>query len=201
MRRSKDEQLLENIYRYIQRQCEDKGYGPTVREIAETFGIGSTSAFRYMTALEKSGKIVKGRYGYESKALSRTKSAMCSVPILGSVPCGPLTVEEEYIEGYVKLPEAMLGSGKYFLLMASGDSMTGADIYDGDYVLIRQQNTAEEGEIVVALDENAVTLKRLGYNEKRERYYLHPENDKYEDIYLESIEIQGVAVKIIKDAV
>lgn len=199
--RSKDEQLLNSICLYIERYCESNGYGPAVREISDEFGIGSTSAFRYMSALEKSGRIARGKHGYESNELNRTKKSMCSVPILGSVPCGPLAVEEEYIEGYVKFPEAMLGSGKYFMLAASGDSMTGADIYDGDYVLIRQQNTAEVGEIVVALAENAVTLKRLGYNEQKKRYYLHPENDKYEDIYLDFIEIQGVAVKIIKDAV
>ncbi len=199
--RSKDGELLNNICLYIERHCDEKGYGPTVRDIADEFSIGSTSAFRYMAALEQSGRIAKGKHGYESNELNRTKGAMCSVPILGSIPCGPLAVEEEYIEGYVKLPEAMLGSGKYYLLAASGDSMTGADINDGDYVLIRVQNTAEIGEIVVALSENAVTLKRLCYDEQSNRYYLHPENEKYDDIYLGFIEIQGVAVKIIKDAI
>ena len=77
--------------------------------------------------------------------------------------------------------------------------MVDAGIRDGDLVLIRQQNTANIGDIIVALVENEVTLKRLGYDEAEHRYYLHPENKRMKDMYVDSLEIQGVAVKVIKD--
>ena len=79
--------------------------------------------------------------------------------------------------------------------------MIDAGIDDGDLVLIRQQETADVGDIVVALVENENTLKRLEYNERRGRYYLHPENETMEDIYVENLSVQGVAVKVLKDLV
>ena len=126
---------------------------------------------------------------------------MRSVAIVGAVPCGPLTECEESIEGYIRLPESLIGQGKFYLLKANGDSMIDAGIDDGDLVLIRQQETADVGDIVVALVENENTLKRLEYNERRGRYYLHPENETMEDIYVENLSVQGVAVKVLKDLV
>jgi len=124
---------------------------------------------------------------------------MRSVAILGAVPCGPLTEVEEYVEGYVRLPESLIGHGRFFLLTASGNSMVGAGIQDGDLVLIRQQETAEIGDIVVALVDNEVTLKRLEFDEDRKSYYLHPENKRMRDIYVDQLTVQGVAVKVLKD--
>ena len=77
--------------------------------------------------------------------------------------------------------------------------MINAGICDGDLVLIKQQRNAEIGQIIVALVENEVTLKRLGYDKEERKYYLHPENKRMRDIYIDSLEVQGVAVKVIKD--
>ena len=104
---------------------------------------------------------------------------------------------EENIEEYVCLPESLFGRGEFFLLRARGDSMIGAGIEDGDLVLIRQQNTAEYNQIVVALVDDEATLKRFRPNE--DHICLHPENNRYEDIIVDSCLIQGVAVKVIKD--
>ena len=197
--RSKDQELLNDIQRFIEEYCERNGYGPPTREVAEKLDISPASAFRYMTELEKQGRISKGRITYESNALAMSDREMRSVAIVGSVPCGPLTVEEEYIEGYIKLPESLIGSGRYYFLKANGDSMIGAGIDDGDLVLIRQQETANEGDIVVALSENESTLKRLKFDERKRRYYLHPENEELEDIYVDFLTIQGVAIKVFKD--
>ena len=79
--------------------------------------------------------------------------------------------------------------------------MIDAGIDDGDLVLIHQQDTANEGDIVVALVESENTLKRLAYDERKNRYYLHPENETYDDIYVENLSIQGVAVKVLKDLI
>ena len=197
--RTKNGELLNKIQDFVDGYCDKHGYGPTVREVANAAGVGPSGAYRYLAALIANGRIVKTMDGYVSKELAQTDTSMRSVAILGAIPCGPLTEVEEYIEGYLRLPESLVGKGKIFLLAANGDSMIGAGIDDGDYVLIRQQETAEVGDIVVALVENEVTLKRLQYNNDEERFFLHPENPKYDDIYVNQLMVQGVAIKVIKD--
>ena len=196
--RSKDNELLDKIKVYVEEYCDSNGCGPTTREVGSEFGISAATAHRYMAKLDTDGRLTRGRDRYESISLNTNRS-MRSVAILGAVPCGPLTEMEEYIEGYVRLPESFVGKGKFFILNASGNSMVDAGIRDGDLVLIRQQNTANVGDIIVALVENEVTLKRLGYDQDEQRYYLHPENKRMKDMYVDSLEIQGVAIKVIKD--
>jgi len=195
--RTKDESILLGIKNFIIDYCDENDRGPSVNEVAKKMMIGKSTAQRYLMALKEKGEITQGEFGYESKPLADHRRG-CSVPILGAVPCGPLTEVEECVEGYLRLPETLIGKGKFFLLRASGNSMIGAGINDGDLVLIRVQNTANIGEIVVALVENEVTLKRLARDEEN-GYYLHPENKRMKDIYPENIEIQGIAVKVIKD--
>ena len=120
-----------------------------------------------------------------------------SVGIIGSIPCGNLSLEEEAIEEIVQLPTAIFGKGNLFMLHASGDSMTGAGIDDGDLVLIRKQEEARNGDIVVAFIEGeGNTLKR--YRQYGNTVFLHPENPKYTDIPLQDCKIQGIAVSVIK---
>ena len=121
------------------------------------------------------------------------------VPVLGSVACGVPKYAEENIEEYVRLPVSLFGRGDFFILRANGDSMIEAGIDNGDLVLIRQQNTAETGQIVVALMEEEATLKRYYPEPQWGRIRLHPENSMMTDIYVDSCIIQGVAVKVLKD--
>ena len=160
--RTKDSGLLNDIKMFVNDYCDNNGYGPSALEVSTEFGISKATAHRYLQTLEGEGKLARGRYGYESNAFADNRS-MRSVAILGAVPCGPLTEVEEYVEGYVRLPESLIGHGKFFLLTASGNSMVGAGIQDGDLVLIRQQETAEIGDIVVALVDNEVTLKTVWF--------------------------------------
>ena len=194
--RSKDNETLLGIKQFVNDYCDENGRGPSVNDVAKKYGVAKVTAQRYLSELRARGEIAQSTFGYESIALSESRSAQ-SVPILGAVPCGPLTQVEEYIEGYVRLPESFVGKGQFYLLKASGNSMIGAGINDGDLVLIKVQETANVGEIIVALVDNEVTLKRLAYDGNT--YYLHPENKRMKDIYPESIEIQGIAVKVIKD--
>ena len=120
-------------------------------------------------------------------------------PILGKVSCGVPKFAEENIEEYVRLPVALFGRGQFFILRANGDSMIEADINDGDLVLIRQQNYADEGQIVVALMDDEATLKRYYPEPEKQRIRLHPENSRMDDIYVSDCIIQGVAVKVLKD--
>ena len=127
------------------------------------------------------------------------KQQTISVPVLGEIACGIPKFAEENIEEYVRLPVALFGHGSFFILRAYGDSMIEAGIEDGDLVLIRQQNTAEEGQIVVALIDDEATLKRFYPEPEKRRIRLHPENAHMNDIFVEKCEIQGVAVKVLKD--
>lgn len=196
--RTKDKNTLTEIKQFINDYCDQNGRGPSVGDVAKRCGVGKATAQRYLCELKRRGDIGQSMFGYESLTLSDNRATQ-SVPILGSVPCGPLTQVEEYIEGYVRLPETFIGKGKFYLLKAAGNSMIGAGINDGDLVLVKIQNTAEVGEIVVALVDNEVTLKRLAFDHENEVYYLHPENKRMRDIFPENIEIQGIAVKVIKD--
>ena len=110
--RTKDKELLTNIQQFIGEHCDRHGYGPSVRVVANEFGISSSCAHTYMEVLGEQGRIAKGRNGYESIALARTDRAMRSVAIVGAVPCGPLTECDEYVEGYIRLPESLIGQGK-----------------------------------------------------------------------------------------
>ena len=197
--RTKDGDLLQEIQDYIEEYCDTNGRGPSVSEIADAVGKGKSLVFYYLSTLVEQERITRTKHGYVSNAMANTEQSMRSVAILGAVPCGPLTEVEEYIEGYVRLPESFVGKGKFYLLKASGNSMIRAGINDGDLVLIRQQQTANIGDIVVALVDNEVTLKRLQYDDERKSYYLHPENGRMRDIYVDELQVQGIAVKVIKD--
>ena len=120
--------------------------------------------------------------------------------VLGSVSCGVPLLEEEYIESYVSLPEKLFGKGEFFILKANGDSMIEAGISDGDFVVIRKEIEAHEGEIVVALlDDGSNTLKRIYFDDENKNVILHPENKAMNDIIVKNVKIQGVAVKVMKD--
>ena len=121
------------------------------------------------------------------------------VAIVGSIPCGTPEEKEAQIEEYLPLSVSVFGSGSSYVLRASGNSMVDAQIDGGDLVVIREQKTADVGDIVVALtDEKKNTLKRLGYNRETGEYYLHPENDELEDIYVKQLRVQGIATHVIK---
>ena len=152
--RTKDRELLTKIQEFVEDFCDRNGCGPSIREIAEGVDGSLTNTHRYLTTLVADGRVAKDRKGgYVSNVLQKTETAMRSVAILGAVSCGPLTAVEECIEGYLRLPVSMVGEGKFFLLTANGESMIDAGIEDGDLVLIRQQETAEVGDIVVAKSE------------------------------------------------
>ena len=120
-------------------------------------------------------------------------------PLLGSVSCGKPLLDEENVETYLDISSKILGKGKFFALKANGDSMTGAGIADGDIVIVKVQSSASDGDIVVALcDGEEVTLKRYYKDSENRLIRLKAENPSYEDMLYEDVEIQGVAIKVIK---
>ena len=173
--------------------------GKACGDIAEALDVGKSSVQRYLEYMVEQGILARGEYGYESIEQSRTERTV-SVAKLGYVPCGPLSEEYECIDGYVRLPVSFVGNAKKcFLLTASGNSMIDAGINDGDLVLVRQQEEANYNDIVVALVDNEVTLKRYRPDNENGVIVLHPENKRMKDIVVDECKIQGVAIKVIKD--
>lgn len=197
--RTKDAELLTRIKDYVEDYCNNNGSGPSVREIASEFNVSRGTAQNYLAALRDEGQLVMGTHNhYEEKDYGYDRETT-NVAIVGAISCGPLSEAQQENRGYIRLPRSFVGPGEFFFLEAKGDSMIDAGIEAGDLILVKKQPTAEDGQIVVALVENENTLKRLQYDRRRRRYYLHPENEKYSDMYVEQLEIQGVVSKIIKD--
>lgn len=195
--RSKDKVLLAEIEKYVCNFTDRNGISPTMQEIANAVGVSKATVHRYITQLCEDGVIDYS--GVRSITSTKAKVQVVRVPVLGRIACGIPKFAEENIEEYVKLPVALFGHGDFFLLRAYGDSMVEVGIEDGDLVLIRQQNYADRGQIVVALVEDDATLKRYYPEPENNRVRLHPENSRMEDIYVDSCQIQGVAVKVLKD--
>ena len=170
---------------------------PSLRQIAAGTGIPKSTVQHMLNTLADSGFLDYDGEKVITEQMCKTSEESVAVGILGNIPCGNLALEEEAIEEIVQLPTSLFGKGDLFLLHASGDSMTGAGIDDGDLVLIRKQEEARNGDIVVAFVEGeGNTLKR--YKQYGNTIFLHPENPKYRDIPLKECKIQGVAVSVIK---
>ena len=199
--RTKNEDTLNEILDFINSWYFQNNDYPTLMQIADNLNIGTTTAHRYVAELINRGEISKNsRYGnLQTKEISKSVNKIERLPIVGDIACGCPILAEENIEAYVSFSKDLLGSGKFFILRANGDSMVNAGIDDGDLVIVRQQDTADEGQIVVALIENEATLKRYYTDKKQNKIRLHPENDEMKDMFFDMISIQGVAVKILKD--
>ena len=195
----KSKRILDYVNEYY-----DKYYrSPSLRDIEAAVGIPRATVGLYLNNLKAEGVI-----DYDGKRETIITDYIKSVAekkterlnIIGKIVCGNPVTEEETKIGTIDFPIALLGSGEFFVLQAYGDSMIDAGIEENDLVIVRRQSSADYGKIVVAIDENNEnTLKRFMYDQKKKRPYLHPENDKYDDIYQSEIKIQGVAVKVIKN--
>lgn len=195
--RSKDKTLMAAIEKFVSDYTDSNGISPTMQEVADGVGSSKATVQRYIAQLCEDG--ILDYSGYRTMTSTKTKAAAIRVPVLGTIACGIPKFAEENIEEYVRLPVALFGKGNFFILRAYGDSMIEAGIDNGDLVLIRQQNYADEGQIVVALMEDEATLKRFYPEPKKHRIRLHQENSRMDDIYVDNCEIQGVAVKVLKD--
>ncbi len=171
------------IYDFLLRSIREKGYAPSIHEIGARFKIASTNGVSdHLKALEKKGYIRRvGKRAIEVlSALGKPMlTAMREVPVLGRVPAGKPFFSEENSEGLLTIPSDM-ASGKLFALTVKGDSMIGAGILDGDRVIVKQQGTAENGEIVCAMIEGEATLKR--FYKGGGVITLKAENEKYKPI-------------------
>jgi repressor LexA len=172
------------IHAYIQRYRKDRGSAPTIREIGEHFRISSTNGVRYyLNLLEKAGYIRRNRKISRGIGPVGAAARPMGIPILGRVAAGQPILAEENVAGTLDMTDMFGGTDELFALRVRGDSMIDAGIHEGDYVIVRKQETARAGEIVVALIEDEATVKR--YQPRRGRIELVAENPKYTPIVVE----------------
>ena len=191
---SKQEQILE----YLKETILAKGYPPTVREIGEKVSLKSTSSvFSHLEALERKGYIKRDpSIEICDDSFQMVRTEMTSIPVYGNVAAGqPLLADDNIIE-YFPLPASELSKGQSFMLNVKGDSMINAGIFSGDRIIVRQQSTAENGEMVVALIDDSATVKT--YYKEKDHIRLQPENDTMDPIIVDSCTILGKVYGVIR---
>ena len=188
-------QKQKEILEYIKEEILHKGYPPAVREICEAVHLKSTSSVHsHLETLEKNGYIrrdpTKPRaIEIMDDTFNLTRREVVNVPMVGRVAAGEPVLASENIENYFPIPAEFMPNQETFLLKVKGESMINAGILDGDHILVQQQNTASNGDMVVALVEDSATVKTF-YKEDG-HYRLQPENDAMEPIIVEQVEILG----------
>ena len=191
----------QRILDYIKSEIQAKGYPPSVREIANAVGLKSTSTVHgHLQRLEKRGLL--HRDAMKPRAMEVVgdpnflRNSTTAVPVVGHVQAGVPILAEQNLEDYVPIPDVMLGNGNHFILRVHGESMIDAGIMDGDYIIVRQQSEAANGDIIVAMLDDSATVKRF-YKENGQ-YRLQPENPTMEPIYTKELTILGEVVSLFR---
>lgn len=190
------------ILEYIKSQILNKGYPPSVRDICTAVNLKSTSSVHaHLETLEKNGYI--RRDPTKPRAIeiiddnfNLTRREVVNVPLIGQVAAGQPLLAVENITGYFPIPAEFIPKEEVFMLNVKGESMVNAGIYDGDQIIVKQQSTASNGEIVVALVDDSATVKRF-YKENG-HIRLQPENNFMEPIIVDSCEIIGKVIGLIR---
>ncbi|SCW60005.1 repressor LexA [Paenibacillus tianmuensis] len=194
------------ILEFIKNEVKDKGYPPSVREIGEAVGLASSSTVHgHLERLEKKGlirrdptkpraiEILDGTTGDGAFAVSVSR-----VPLIGRVTAGVPITATENIEDYFPLPSNVVGEHNVFMLSVIGESMIDAGIRNGDYVIVRQQQTASNGEIVVAMTEDDEATVKTFFKEK-DHIRLQPENPTMEPLRLKNVSILGKVIGVFRN--
>lgn len=190
------------ILEFMKSQILEKGYPPSVREICEAVRLRSTSSVHaHLETLEKNGYIRRDPTKPRAIEITDdefgiTRRDMVNIPIVGTVAAGQPILATENIMDYFPVPVDMMPNKELFMLRVKGDSMINMGIYEGDNLIVARQNTASNGEVVVALVEDSATVKRF-YKENG-HYRLQPENDAMEPIIVDQCEVIGKVVGLIR---
>lgn len=201
-----------DVYEFICQRIRSQGFPPTVREIGRNFEISVKGAYDHLKAIEKKGYIrctssksraieVLERMPQPSEAeleqiAVSARPGMVRIPLMGNVAAGVPILAEQNIEEEFFFPKALFGEQELFALRVRGDSMINAGIHDGDLALVRLQNHAGNGEIVVAMLDDEATIKRF-YRE-RNAVRLEPENPDYDPIYSSEVQVIGRVVWVFR---
>ncbi len=202
MSQGKISKKQQEILEYIKNQILQRGFPPAVREICEAVNLKSTSSVHsHLETLEKNGYI--RRDPTKPRAIeilddtfNLTRREMVHVPIVGQVAAGQPILAEENIEDYFPFPADRMPNKQTFLLKVKGESMINAGILDGDYVLVEQDATASNGDMVVALVEDSATVKTF-YKEEGV-FRLQPENDFMDPIIVKEVSVLGKVIGVMR---
>ncbi|MCR4421612.1 MAG: transcriptional repressor LexA [Exilispira sp.] len=193
----RQKQILDFIANYI----ESNQYPPSIIEIADTFSINLKTAHEFLDRLANKGYIIKEKR--IARSLLLTEKAISEInqrkiPIYGSTAAGKPIEAIEDIKGEIIIDKRRFSDGEYYALVVKGDSMKDAGIFDQDYVIVKKTEIAKDKDIVVALIDGDVTLKRIFYDYNRHMIVLHPENSAYSDIIVspESFTCLGIVVGV-----
>ena len=202
----------QRIYDFIRTYTDEHGYPPSVREIGAAVGLASPSTVHmHLKVLEEQGLIkrdskkprtieVMGKQAASGQHLAEVTQDVdrdvITLPVVGRVAAGTPILAEQNIEDRLSLPTSVVGDARSFVLRVRGESMVNAGIFDGDYIVVKEQSDAHDGEIVVALIDDSATVKTF-YREPG-RIRLQPENDTMEPIYVESPTILGRVTALIR---
>lgn len=197
----------DRILSYIQSEIDSRGYAPSVREIGEAVGLKSTSTVHgHLMRLEKRGLLrrdaMKPRaigIPSSSKALENTNDSrndVQDIPVVGHVSAGLPILAQEQIEDVLPLPSSFAGEGDHFILRVHGESMIEAGILSGDYIVVRRQPDAQNGEIVVAMIDDEATVKR--FYKEHSGFRLQPENSSMRPILTDHVDILGKVVSLFR---
>jgi len=192
---TRQQKILDFIINYIR----DAGYPPTVRDIAGAFKISSKGAYDHMKAIEKKGYIKRNPTkprAIELLNFSKPSEPIIQIPVLGRVSAGEPLLATQNIERIISLSGDMIRAEEPFALRVKGDSMIEAGILEGDYVIVRQQRSAEQGDIVVALIDDEATIKR--FYKENDHIRLQPENPMMEPIVVRDVTILGKVVGLFR---
>lgn len=195
---TKQKEILE----YIKNTILSKGYPPAVREICEAVGLRSTSSVHaHLETLEKNGYIRRNPskprcIEIVDDSFNLARREIVNVPVIGTVAAGQPILAVENVDNYFPIPAEYMPSGEIFMLVVKGESMINIGIFDGDKVLVLKQNTASNGDVVVALVDDSATVKTFY---KEDGYYrLQPENDTMEPIIVNDIQILGKVIGLFR---
>ncbi len=194
-----DKQKLYDVLDFINQYSEENGFPPTVRDICHELSIKSTAtAYSYVNRLKEMGLLNKAEN--KKRAVTLKTADVVKVPLIGTVTAGQPIFAVENFDGYYALPSAEFRADEMFMLRVSGESMIEAGIYDGDKIIVKKQETADDGDIVVAMFDDGIeegaTVKRFFRREGK--IILHPENETMSDFVLDKVTILGRVIGLIR---
>lgn len=188
---------LNQVYEFTRDFIENNGFPPSVREICAKLNIKSTAtAYSYIERLKSKGLLNKSPLKKRALSMPVSKNEYRTIPLIGTIRAGSPIFAVENLDGYIPLPEEFGMDKSDFALRVEGDSMINAGIFENDIIIVNQQDTANSGEIVVALIDDSATVKRLIVGE--DKIILHPENDTMSDMIFDEIKILGVVTGLIR---
>ncbi|MCD8250280.1 MAG: transcriptional repressor LexA, partial [Lachnospiraceae bacterium] len=185
----------QEILEFIKSEILNRGYPPAVRDICEAVHLKSTSSVHsHLETLEKNGYIRRDPTKPRAieiidDSFNLTRREVVNVPMLGTVAAGQPIFAQEHIENYFPIPAEYMPNTDCFMLKVKGDSMINIGIFDGDYIMVRQQDSAQNGDTVVAMVEDSATVKTF-YKENG-HFRLQPENDYMDPIIVDEVQILG----------